>query len=347
MAREVRSLAMDPKGNAVVVWTEHDGARTSVWASYYTRGLGWGVAELISEALPAVDMWVNFYWQMSAEVAMDQEGRAISVWSQSTGNRTDVWANRFLPPSALGSITDALGALEEDLRDANRGLIALDTKVLVLTVINVVLAAGLSVLLLSYRTLWKRVRSREEKTPEGNNPDPRDRSTEPVSQVQTSHARSAVSVPLRRRWPTNHSALRLTAKERILLHLLDFARHSNATEFPPELTSTGIAMAVGIDGRHVAQYLRPLVKEGLVVEKTARVRGALQRRKVYTLDAEGWRSATGIRERVLFLTVHVRDESGDRQVTVGEVLAVTHGHRKILDVVREATEMGFVTLSAR
>jgi len=330
VVRDVRSVAMDPEGDGVVVWTEHDGARTSVWASHYARGRGWGDSETISEALPAVDSWVKHYWQMSAEVAMDREGRAIAIWSQSSGNRTEVWASRYIPPPPWES-----------------DLLSLDAKVLVLVAANVVLAVGLTVLFVSHRTLRKRVRPREEIAAEGHNPDHRERGNRLVSKRTASHRGGAASPPGWRRWPANNAALRLTAKERILLHLLDFARHSNTTEFPPELTSTGIAMAVGIDGRHVAQYLRPLVKEGLVLEKTARVRGALQRRKVYVLDAEGWRSATGIRERVLFLTVRVRDESGDRQATVAEILAATHGHRKLLDVVREATEVGFVALSAR
>ncbi len=354
VARDVHSAAMDPEGDGVVVWTEHDGARTSVWASHYVRGRGWGAAETISDLLPADDSWGNFYWQMSAEIAMDREGRAVAVWSQSSGNRTDVWVNHFLPTSLVGTglgaeewIIDELDALEGNLRDANSALLALEAKVLVLTVTNAVLAAGLSVVILSYRTLRKRVRSPEGTGPQGGSLDPRDRTNGAVRRANTSHPGGAASAPPRPRWPSNHGALRLTAKERILVHLLDFARHLNTTEFPPELASTGIAMAVGIDGRHVAQYLRPLVKEGLVLEKTARVRGALQRRKVYVLDAEGWRSATGIRERVLFLTVRVRDESGDRQATVAEILAATHGHRKILDVVREATEVGFVTLSGR
>ena len=354
VVRDVHSVAMDPQGDGVVVWTEHDGARTSVWASHYARGRGWGAAETISDLLPAADSWVNFYWQMSAEIAMDREGRAIAVWSQSSGNRTDVWANRFLPTSLVGTgigaeewVIDELGALEGSLRDANSALLALEAKVLVLTVTTVVLASGLAIVVVSYRTLRKRVRPREETASKGHSPDSPDHSNRLASKGAASHRGGAASPPGWRRWPANNAALRLTAKERILLHLLDFARHSNTTEFPPELTSTGIAMAVGIDGRHVAQYLRPLVKEGLVLEKTARVRGALQRRKVYVLDAEGWRSATGIRERVLFLTVRVRDESGDRQATVAEILAATHGHRKLLDVVREATEVGFVALSAR
>src|SRR3990172_5570619 len=169
-------------------------------------------------ALPAVHSWANFYWQMSAEVAMDREGRAIAIWSQSSGNRTEVWASRYIPPPPW----------ECDL-------LSLDAKVLVLVATNVVLAVGLTVLFVSYRTLRTRVRPREEIAAEGHNPDHRERGNRLVSKRTASHRGGAPSPPRRRRWAANNAALRLTAKERILLHLLDFAGHSNTTEFPPEL----------------------------------------------------------------------------------------------------------------
>lgn len=333
--RELQSVSVGSGGDGVVVWVEHDGDRGRVWANQVSREGNWGIAQTISDPTATEASVSNggSYGHWPAEVAVDREGRAVAIWAQPDGSRMKVWTNRFLSsPSS----------------NVEPGLMALDGGVLVLMAVQVAVAAALGGLVLFVMTLRRRVRAFEETTSEERGPDPPSNGNGGITSRKKPPRRETVSpVPSWRRWPANNAALRLTAKERVLLHLLDFARHLNTTEFPPELTSTGIAMAVGIDGRHVAQYLRPLVKEGLVLEKTARVRGALQRRKVYVLDAEGWRSATGIRERVLFLTVRVRDESGDRQATVAEILAATHGHRNILDVVREANGSGFVNLAAR
>jgi len=332
VARYALSVTMTQDGDGIVLWTEHDGAGTSVWTNRYTRSGGWGVAEAISELLPTNDNIGTFYDAQTAELATDREGHAIAIWVQDSGGRADIWTNRFVPAT--------LGGLD-------RVVHILETQVLVLTVTTVVLAAALAVMFVSYRTLRRQDRPTEAVSSGERNTEPQDPSSGLVRRESPPNRGGAASAPPWRRWPANNAESRLTAKERILLHLLDFSKHSDAAEFPPELTSNGIGQAVGIDSRHVAQYIRPLVKEGLVRERTARVRGVAQRRKVYTLDAAGWQSATGIRERVLFLTVRVRDESGDRQATVAEILAATHGHRKLLDVMREVTEMGVVTLSAR
>lgn len=106
--------------------------------------------------------------------------------------------------------------------------------------------------------------------------------------------------------------LRLTAKERVLLHLLGLARHADAAEVPPEMTQVGIAWGADVDLRHFAQYVRPLIRAGFVEERKAHVKGTIQRRKVYALTDGGRRRAIGIRDRVRSELARIQDERGER-----------------------------------
>ena len=150
-----------------------------------------------------------------------------------------------------------------------------------------------------------------------------------------------------RRWPAKATSgpVRLTAKERILLHLQHFARYADASEVPPELTQGRIVEAAGIDRRHFAQYVHPLVRDGLVRERTAHVRGVVQRRRVYVLTEEGRIRALGVRDRIRSAVVRVRDASGVREVTVAEALLEARGTMSVLDILRESIETGVVDLT--
>lgn len=75
------------------------------------------------------------------------------------------------------------------------------------------------------------------------------------------------------------------------------------------------------------------------------MKGLVQRRKVYVLTDNGRRSALGIRDRIRFAIIHVRDSSGDRETTIAEVLAGAKGSRSILDVVRESLQAGVLDLN--
>jgi len=154
-------------------------------------------------------------------------------------------------------------------------------------------------------------------------------------------------LPVERRWPAKAASVpvRLTAKERILLHLLHFARYADAPEVPRELTQERIVEAAGIDRRHFAQYAHPLVKDGLVRERMARVRGAVQRRRVYVATEEGRNRALGVRDRIRSAMVRIRDDSGIREVTVAEALLEARGSMSVLDILRESIETGVVDLT--
>jgi len=88
-------VAIDPDGNAIVVWTQHDGYKESIWANRYTPASGWGTAELI-ERDNAGDAW-------EPQVAMDPDGNAIAIWCLlDEYGRTRICANRYIPGSGWG-----------------------------------------------------------------------------------------------------------------------------------------------------------------------------------------------------------------------------------------------------
>ncbi len=120
--------------------------------------------------------------------------------------------------------------------------------------------------------------------------------------------------------------------------------YREALEVPPEVTQEGLASAAWVELRHLSQYLRPLLKEDLVRERTCHVKGIRQRRKVYHLTDAGMHTAYRLRDRVKAETVRVRDASGARDETVAKVLEVLGGKVSPLQVVRRSSQDGVVDL---
>jgi uncharacterized protein YbdZ (MbtH family) len=80
-------VAFDVSGNALAVWGQSDGTRLNIWTNRYTAGSGWGTAALI-ETDNAGDA-------NEPQIAVDANGRALAVWYQSDGTRSNIWSNRF------------------------------------------------------------------------------------------------------------------------------------------------------------------------------------------------------------------------------------------------------------
>ena len=79
-------VAMDPDGTVIAVWRQYDGIRESIWANRFDSST-WG------EAGPIESDDIGFAYD--PQVAMDASGRAIAIWHQSDGTRTNIWTNRF------------------------------------------------------------------------------------------------------------------------------------------------------------------------------------------------------------------------------------------------------------
>ncbi len=86
-------VAVDPSGNAVVVWQQFDGTQYSVWFNRYTSA-GWGVAERIESDVGT--------YEPEPQVAVDANGNAVAVWYQ-LGNTHHIWSKRYTPSGGWGT----------------------------------------------------------------------------------------------------------------------------------------------------------------------------------------------------------------------------------------------------
>lgn len=92
------SVAMDGSGNAVVVWSQHDGAWYSIYGIRFSAGSGWGATSDVEAASGNAS---------NPQVAMDAGGNATAVWYSGNvyGNRADAAGNW----DGAGLLSDAVG----------------------------------------------------------------------------------------------------------------------------------------------------------------------------------------------------------------------------------------------
>jgi tetratricopeptide (TPR) repeat protein len=138
--------------------------------------------------------------------------------------------------------------------------------------------------------------------------------------------------------------VRLTAKERILIHLADYTKYAQTAEVPANMGQEGIARAAGIYVQHLRQFINPLIKDGMVRERIAHVAGHRRRLRVYDLTDSGRMAAARLRGQVRAKPIRVRDAAGIKETTVGDALRETGGGATLVDIVREAGERDIVDL---
>lgn len=88
-------VAMMGNGDAVVVWVNSDGARSSIWSNKYSAGAGWGTAAVL----------VNYQGTnrvvAAPAIASDQAGTAMVTWGQLDFSSADgaylsnTWSKRY------------------------------------------------------------------------------------------------------------------------------------------------------------------------------------------------------------------------------------------------------------
>jgi len=135
-------------------------------------------------------------------------------------------------------------------------------------------------------------------------------------------------------------------KERILIHLIEYAKYVDELEVPSAITQEGIARETGIDVPHFTQYVRPLIQEGLIRERMAHVKGVRRRRKVYDLTDTGKLSAVRLRDKLKSEVLRVRDQKEVREASVSQILKEVSRKVSLLDVLRQAMETGIVDLAS-
>ena len=97
-------VAMDPEGNAIVVWIRGDGVYKSIiWAKYYSSVTGWEATEHMIAS--SEERYSNF----EARIGMDLAGNGMVVWASTSGDWWDggmgAYASRYVQGSGWESWT--------------------------------------------------------------------------------------------------------------------------------------------------------------------------------------------------------------------------------------------------
>ncbi len=134
----------------------------------------------------------------------------------------------------------------------------------------------------------------------------------------------------------------LNVNDRVLLHLSRFASDISLEEYPPEATQAGIATAVGISRTHVPRAVKGLIRDGLVSELTARVKGHERRMNVYSVTPEGVRKADEFWASALDSSFSVLRDGAQVQMSGRELDALV-GKRRAVAAISQMTD-GIVAL---
>lgn len=137
----------------------------------------------------------------------------------------------------------------------------------------------------------------------------------------------------------------LTSKDRILLYLSDFHNMEDRYELPVDLIQQSIAYGTGIQRKHLSQYLGALMKDGLVLERKAHVRGMKQRMNGYYLSACGHSRCVALRNRVAEVVIPIGIAGQTREMRVSEIDDATSLHITFMDIVREAVQGNGIDMS--
>lgn len=359
-------VAMDSEGNAVAVWTQLDSGRTRIFSNRFTADTAPPALLLTSPAdestvteptvivagtterdvtlvINGVMASVGSHGSFSLPLALTNGTNVITATATDRAGNFAITSVRVTYLSTDPGLGNELADAQDALEAALRALASSDARVFLLFALQAAFVAGTAVLFAVY---WI---SRKKGPGSLGRLAGRNRGNEPmrVRQGQRGRARDASfeSQPppiAPRRWPSRRqmaaSPVRLTSQERILLHLLENHNDRDVRVAPVEASQGGIASLAGIDLRHFAQYMRPLIQDGLVRDRTAHVSGALHRQKVYTLTNQGREMAEGIRGRVLSTIISVKDASGVRDASLADVLDHMPPSQSLLTIVREVIE---------
>jgi len=118
--------------------------------------------------------------------------------------------------------------------------------------------------------------------------------------------------------------LNLTADERVLLHLLQFADSEDHFEMPSDITQKGISLGIGIHRKHIPRTIKALLSKGFVNERMGHVKGHSQRVRGYFLTREGLERGNSIWEHLKRETVYVKGEGENLEETTFDQLYFTH-----------------------
>ncbi len=137
----------------------------------------------------------------------------------------------------------------------------------------------------------------------------------------------------------------LTSKERILLYLSEFTNMDERFELPSGLTQESVSLGTGIQRKHLSQYLKDLLGDGLIQERKAHIQGMRQRMNGYYLTPGGLSIAKNLRAKVEQCVVPVHNLGKVTEMKVADIDDLTSHHIKLCDIVCEAISRGSLDMS--
>jgi ATP/maltotriose-dependent transcriptional regulator MalT len=114
-------------------------------------------------------------------------------------------------------------------------------------------------------------------------------------------------------------AEQLRVEDRILLHLQNYIRFADDYEVPKAMSQRGIGEAVWIAWSNVPRAMKKLREDGLVDERTTRVKGEFRKKKVYVLSPQGFTKAKELREDLGLRSVNVTHDGEVRKMAFADV----------------------------
>jgi hypothetical protein len=126
--------------------------------------------------------------------------------------------------------------------------------------------------------------------------------------------------------------VRVTVKEKILIHLLGYTKYKDKFEVPTHVSQDGMAKSVGVRRSHIASALKDLRERELVEETKARFEGQERRKNAYFLTFEGQTEAQRIKEALIEKKVVFISEDGSE---LKEHIPKKSGFLEILDHISD------------
>ena len=131
-----------------------------------------------------------------------------------------------------------------------------------------------------------------------------------------------------------------TAKEKVLVHLLNYYGEEEGYALPVELTQEGMANRLDLKQNTVSYAVRTLVKDDLLKEETRRIKDKKQQRKAYFLTEKGFKKAKETKEKMANTEVDILPEREKSSIKLGEVNAYFQTKLSLLDIVNEIEKEG-------
>lgn len=110
-------ISVSKNNNIFAVWQQYDGARWNIFANKYDYGEGWETPDLLETR--------NEGNSIHHQIAADNYGNAIAVWSQDDGQRFNIWWNRYID-GAGWQVAELLET--DDSSDAKEPQIGMDAE---------------------------------------------------------------------------------------------------------------------------------------------------------------------------------------------------------------------------